>query len=154
MKKPCARLEEVLVGFFSTGICSFTWNIKNTGVFSKWARLRLFNTLAVLQALLLSCSGHKTKWPSFSKKIPEGFLFSIFFFLFFFKYHAFNWNNPKEWWWRQDFTQNCIPVDSINNPVQFHTSATGNLVKSCASKHCIPPKHLCLLVTCETLAKG
>lgn len=87
------------------------------------------------------------------RKFRRAFCF-LFFLIFFFKYHAFNWNNPKEWWWHQDFTQNCIPVDSINNPAQFHTSATRNLVKSCASTHCIPPKHLCLWVTCETLAKG
>jgi len=53
VKKSYSRLEEVFLVLFLEGTCSFTRGIKNTGLFSRQALLRLFNTLAVLQALLL-----------------------------------------------------------------------------------------------------
>lgn len=82
-----------------------------------------------------------------------GFLLFVVCFFPPFKYHAFNWNNTKNGDDMKIFTHNCIPVESINNPAQFHTSVTRDLIKSCASKQCIPPKHLSLLVTCKTLAE-
>lgn len=80
VKKSYAHLEKVFLVLLLEGTCSFTWSIKNTGVLSRWALLRPFNTLVILQALLLSCSGHKPKCPSLSEKIPKGSLVSIFFF--------------------------------------------------------------------------
>lgn len=35
-------------------------------------------------------------------------------------------------------TQNCTPVDSINNTTQFHTSSNTDLIKSWGSKQHIP----------------
>lgn len=135
--------------FFSKGTFWLTWSIKNTGAFSKWALFRLstfwlfykhfcFHTVAIKQSGQVS-----------PKKFLRDFCFLIFFY--FFTCHTFNWNNLKEWWWCQDFTYNCIRVDSINNPAQFHCYQ--ELIKSHASKLCISPKNLCLLATCETSAK-
>lgn len=54
VKKSDTRLEEFFRVLFLGGTFSFTWSIKNTGIFSKWVLLRILNTLAVLHALLLS----------------------------------------------------------------------------------------------------
>lgn len=107
--------------------------------------------LAVLQTLLLSHRGHKTKWPSFSKKFPEGFLFSGFFSIFLNVTHSTgiiskNGDDVK-------ILPRIAFLLTTSTTLFSFTPATRNLIKSYPSKLCISPKHLCLLASCETSAK-
>lgn len=130
IKKSRAHLKEGLFCFLFGRNFLFIRNIKNTAIrycldsSTCWLFYRHFCFYAVV--IIQNCQVPLRKFLRISV------VYCVFFSPF--KYHAFNCNNTKNGDDMKTFTHNCIPVDSINNPAQFHTSATRDLIKSCASK--------------------